>query len=399
MNNYRLIILFFLQRNRINKQNKCPIRCRITFNKKRKEFSTGLFINPDYWNSKKQKAFPLKNNEFTNSQLSLISQKIRKAFLILQIQDENFDVEDIYLAYKGKNTKRNKTFMEVLNLHLNIMKKLIGKEYSPRYYQKWEGTQRLLKEFIQHKYQKNDIVLGKMTMKFLNHLDFYLKSEKKHKQITINKCIQRVRQVIKLAIAEGFLDKDPFILYKPKRVIKKLTYLTTEELILLEQTQLKQKRLQDVKNLFVFCCYTGLAYAEMSMLAGTRHINMGFDGNLWIEMYRQKTKSKISVPLLPKAKEILLKYEYELPKISNQKFNSYLKEIAEVVGIEKNLTHHVARKTFATTVLLYNGVPMEIVSELLGHSKISITQEHYARVVKKKVSDEVKKLNKKLGQE
>jgi site-specific recombinase XerD len=124
-----------------------------------------------------------------------------------------------------------------------------------------------------------------------------------------------------------------------------------------------------------------------------QHIKIGFDGNLWIEMYRQKTKSKIAVPLLPKAKELLKQYSNELPVISNQKFNSYLKEIAQVVGINKRITHHTARKTFASTVLLYNDVPMEIVSELLGHSSMSITQNYYGKIVQKKVGDEMKRLS------
>lgn len=131
------------------------------------------------------------------------------------------------------------------------------------------------------------------------------------------------------------------------------------------------------------------------------YIVTGFDKNLWIQMIREKTKGQISIPLLPKSANIIGKYNngeenYIFPKISNQKFNSYLKEIAAIVGIEKNLTHHIARKTFATTVLLYNDVPMEIVSELLGHSKISITQEHYAKVVQKKVSEQMVKLKEKL---
>jgi site-specific recombinase XerD len=148
--------------------------------------------------------------------------------------------------------------------------------------------------------------------------------------------------------------------------------------------------------MFVFCCHTGLAYQEMSSLR-THHISKAFDGNLWINMIRQKTNQPIAIPLLPQAEVILIKYKTNdsdvvLPTISNQKFNSYLKEIAALVGIEKKLTHHIARKTFATTVLLLNGVPMEVVSELLGHSKITITQEHYAKVVKSKVSTEIIKL-------
>ena len=150
--------------------------------------------------------------------------------------------------------------------------------------------------------------------------------------------------------------------------------------------------------MFVFCCYTGLPYQEMASLEA-KHIVKKFDDKLWIDMFRQKTKKQFSLPLLPKAIEILDKYKNDkelLPIISNQKLNSYIKEVAEIIGIEKKLTHHIARKTFATTVLLYNDVPMEIVSELLGHSKISTTQDHYAKVVQKKVSEQIINLIKKI---
>lgn len=131
------------------------------------------------------------------------------------------------------------------------------------------------------------------------------------------------------------------------------------------------------------------------------HITKGFDGNQWIQLKRQKTNKMISIPLLPKAKAILVKYdevgEYALPKFSNQKINSYLKEIAGIVGINKSITHHMARKTFASTVLLYNDVPMEIVSELLGHSSIKITQEYYGKIVQRRVGEEMERLTKKLS--
>lgn len=154
-----------------------------------------------------------------------------------------------------------------------------------------------------------------------------------------------------------------------------------------------------IQDLFIFCCYTGLAFNEMAHLE-KQHIQIGFDGINWIKMTREKTRRLISIPILPKAQEIILKYSSKsnriLPSISNQKFNSYLKEIADITGIEKRLTHHIARKTFASTVLLYNDVPMEIVSELLGHSNMTITQESYGKIVQKKVSEAIKKLAEKL---
>lgn len=200
----KINILFVLQKNRLNQQQECPIRCRITYSGKRKIFSTGLFINPDCWSSKKQKALPSsEENNFINSQLSLISQKINKAFLMLQVQEMEFDVDDIYLLYTGESTKKNKSFLELLEWHNTKMEKLVGIEYAPRYYQKWKGMHLLMKDFIRKTYNKSDVLLSNLTIKFLEDLDFYMKSEKQHKQVTINKCIQRVRQIIRLAISEG----------------------------------------------------------------------------------------------------------------------------------------------------------------------------------------------------
>jgi len=399
MNNNKLNILFYLNKTRINKKNKTPIKCRLTFIGKRKTFSTGLFANPQYWNSKQQKANPPNpDRNYINTQLSLISQKINEAFLFLQVSNETFDVEDIYLQHKGENIKTHKTLLEVFKLHNDRMNKLIGLEYTKSTYSKFIEAKKHTANFIKYQFGKNDILLESIKMNFLKNFDFYLKSELGHKQITINKSIQRVRKIIKLALAEGWLQKDPFILYKPKRYETKVVFLTKEELIDLEDYHFAQSRLTQVRDMFVFCCYTGLAYAEMCNLS-KEHLIKGFDGNTWIRMYRQKTNRIVSVPLLNKANEVLKKYSNEnilLPVISNQKFNSYLKEIAVIVGIDKRLTHHIARKTFATTVLLYNDIPMEIVSELLGHSKMQITQKHYAKVVQKNVSKEMDKLNHRL---
>ncbi|MFV8358925.1 site-specific integrase [Flavobacterium sp. LS1P3] len=191
------------------------------------------------------------------------------------------------------------------------------------------------------------------------------------------------------------MDRDPFILHKSKTVRKTVIFLTTEELKTLEEAVLQQKRLSTIQDLFVFCCYTGLAYNEMANLE-KQNIQIGFDDINWIQMKREKTQRQISIPILPKAQEIIEKYSTDsnriFPPISNQKFNSYLKEISGITGIKKRLTHHIARKTFASTVLLYNDIPMEIVSELLGHSNMIITQGSYGKVVQKKVSEEMKKL-------
>ncbi|MDB0600280.1 site-specific integrase [Tenacibaculum maritimum] len=399
MKTYKLRILLVIALNRIKKNNQAPIYCRITYNKKRKQFSTGIYIDSSSWDREKQliKDFEKNNSEY-NTRLSLIKQKINQAFLLLEVNSGEYDVEDIYLQYAGKNIKASKTLLEVFELHNSRMNKLIDIEYSKSTYIKFIEAKNHTSNFIKFQYNKNDILLESISSNFLDDFDFYLKSEKNQKQITINKSIQRVRKIIKLALAKGYLKQDPFLLYKPKKYETKVVYLTQKELGKLESHVFKQARLNQVKDMFIFCCYTGLAYQEMSSLK-EEHLLKGFDDGIWIQMMRQKTKSKVSIPLLPTASKILDKYRPEgrlLPVISNQKFNSYLKEIAELVGIDKRLTHHIARKTFATTVLLYNDIPIEIVSELLGHSSISITQRHYAKVVQSKVSSQMGKLSEKL---
>ena len=392
MSNFKLAVLFFLQRNRINKKGKCPIRCRITFIKSRKEFSTGIFVNPDYWDSGKQKASPNnKENTILNNKLSLIHQQIDKAFLMLQILPNEFDVDDIYRKYKGEDSKEEITILGAYDLHNDKTKKLIGIDFNKLSWSRYVESRRKVALFITKFYKRKDVRLKDLDLKFIQDLEYFFKTDLKLKQATVYRSIQRVKKIIQFAISENYLKKDPFHLYKNKKHKTVIVYLTDVELKKLEKHNFRQERLQQVKDLFIFCCYTGLAYTEMSTLS-TKNIEIGFDGKEWIQMIRKKTKRKISIPILPKAKEILDKYNDTLPGISNQKFNSYLKEISELVGIDKKLTHHTARKTFATTVLLFNNVPMEVVSELLGHSNMNITQAHYGKVVQKKVSDEVKKL-------
>jgi integrase/recombinase XerD len=398
----KITILYLLNKNKINKMDKCPIRCRITYNNTRKEFATGLFVNPEYWNSKKQKVLDnTEQSDYLNKQLSLIKTKINKVFLLLQVQEQSFDVEAIYRLFKGEKTVKDYNVIEYFERFLERLKTLIDVEIQLSTWYKFFYIKNSLKSFIKWQFKTSDIPLKNLKPQFLVDLDYYLKVIRNKKQITINKEIQRFRKSIKFALAEGYLDRDPFMLYKSKRVKSDVIFLTTEELKRLEAFKFSQLRLQLVKDWFIFSCYTGLAYNELKRFS-KQHIVKGFDGALWIQMTRQKTQKQISIPILPKAQGLIDAYitdnaELIFPVLSNQHYNSYLKEIAGIVGINKRLTTHTARKTFASTVLLYNDVPMEIVSELLGHSNMAITQAHYGKVVQNKVSEEMKRLNRKLS--
>lgn len=394
-------ILFLLYKTKVNLSGKCPIKCRITFEKRRKEFSTGIFIYPNSWYNKKQCVKESdENSKIINQKLSLISQKLHQAFLFLEVNHNNFTVSDIYKKYKGETPKKEYGILEVFDLFIKRIKLLVGKEIKLVTYNKYIESCRHLRNFVTAKFKQMDLSLKQLKSNFLVEYEYYLKTDINLQQSTINKAIQRLRKVINYAVAEDYLMKDPFLLYKPKSVKKEVVFLSKQELKKIENLNFEIDRIQKIKDLFIFCCYTGLGFKEMTNLK-KEDVVTEFDDNLWIHIHRSKTNRVYKVPLLPKAKAILDKYkneksEFVLPKTYNSNFNAYLKEIADLAGITKNLTHHIARKTFATTVLLYNDVPMEIVSKLLGHTKLQTTQDHYGKVIDKKVSEQMRRISKKL---
>ena len=392
----KINVLFVLNKFRLNSQGVCPLKCRITYNKNRKEFSTGIFINPEDWNSRKQVAIPTDKYRNINEELDLIKNEIYQVFLFLKTRKEDFNANDVYRQYKGETNKKECGVVEIYNLHSDRLKKLIGIDIQQVTYSKYLESGVHLQDFIVNKFKCKDVLLKELKSNFLDEFEYFLKTVKKLQQSTLNKVIQRFRRVIKYAIANDYLLKDPFVLYQAKRIKKEVIYLSVDELDNLEKEEFNQSRLTMIKKMFIFCCYTGLGFKEMSNLKWT-HLSSEFDGETWLIIKRKKTGRTYKVPLLPKAKIILFDFEqkdseYVFPKISNPNFNSHLKTIARRIRLKKRLTHHIARKTFATTVLLYNNVPMEIVSKLLGHSKMQTTQDHYGEIIQKRISEEMKRL-------
>jgi site-specific recombinase XerD len=271
-------------------------------------------------------------------------------------------------------------------------------------------TQKYVEMFLKRKFKRSDIYLRELGYVFIKDFERFLKSYQPtdhHKpmgQNTVMKHIERLRKIIHLAIREEMLEKDPFQKFRAKFKQVKRGYLTTGELQRIEKKEFPLERLQLVKDLFIFSCYTGLSYAEVYDLE-KKHLIIGIDGRQWIEGQRRKSREFFAVPLLPQANHIIEKYRNDprarsvgklLPVLTNQKLNAYLKEIADLCGIEKNLTFHLARHTFATTVTLANGVPIETVGKMLGHASLRSTQI-YAQVVRAKVSEDMDILKNKLS--
>lgn len=399
----RVNISFFRYHSRETETGEAPLYCRLWHESKRKIFSIGFKVTRNKWNQNKQIATG--KSEMTqriNTQMEVIKKKLVEIETKLIMEGSEDILEDMYALYIGKTTV-SRSFITLFEERYMTAKRMEGIKFKKSTLDKFKDVLELVRAYIKKSYHAADIPMNKVNFKFISGLEDYLLTVRRQKPVTINKNMQRVKQVTTYAMKCNYIKVDPFIDHAPLKVEKELVFLTTEELHKLESYQFAQERLAKVRDLYLFSVYTGLAYHEAFALQ-KKHIIMAFDKKFWIEMKREKTGKGISVPLLPQAMKIMEKYDnggdkeaHVLPAISNQKMNSYLKEITEIVGINKKLTHHTARKTFATTILLYNDVPIEIVSKLLGHSSIAVTQKHYAKVVNKKVSACMEKLEKQLN--
>ena len=402
----RICISFFRWKSRSNPKGEAPIYCRLTQDKIRRQFSTGHYVLAKEWDSEKQRVrskFRQRRIDLINEDLDMIYNKLYNLESKLIVEGADNIVEAVYNIYMDKDTSVN-FFIQLFQKRYEVASKMEGIKFAKYTLWKFRHIMEQTQEYIKWRYGQEDIPLLKIDTSFVLGFEEYLLLEKKLAPITVNKVLQRVKQIIQYGIKCNYIKVDPFVEYKPLNTEKELVFLTEEELNMLENYQFAQEKLGKVRELYLFSVYTGLAYHEAFTLQ-RKHIIKGFDKELWINMKRGKTGKAFEVPLLPKAIEIIKKYgelgnddSYILPRMSNQKMNSYLKEIADIIGIKKRLTHHTARKTFATTILLYNDIPIEIVSSLLGHSSIAITQKHYAKVVNKKVSMCMEELKNKLMQ-
>jgi site-specific recombinase XerD len=395
-------ILFWLKKNRI-KNGKAPIYARVTINGNRLEISAQREISVVEWNSGSQKARG-KSAEanMINNDLAFIQTKILSCRSNLVAQGEVVTPESLKKEYSGV-VERPRMFVEIIQQHNNDIKTLIGKGYSKATWVKYNTTQKHIQEFLKWKYSATDIILNKLNFEFINDFEFYLKSQKNIDVNTNAKYIKNIKKIVRECVAKNWLDKDPFMAYKVKAKKTEREFLTELELQAIQEKHFTIERLEHIRDLFIFSCYTGLAYIDIYNLTKD-NISIGIDGEKWIFTHRQKTETASRIPLLQPALDILNKYSNHpaavsgkklLPVPSNQKMNAYLKEIATVCGINKELTFHMARHTFATTVTLTNGVPIESISKMLGHTKLQTTQI-YAKILDKKVSNDMQALRNKF---
>lgn len=394
-------ILFYLRSNHVNKDGTSAIIVRVSIDGERQDWSTKLACEPERWDGKAGKATGRSSKSFEiNNRLQDIQTILTNHFYDIQRRHGFVTAEMVRNAYMGI-TQREESLLKLYEQHLEDTKKLIGLSKANPTYQKYERMYRRVVEFMKKKYNITDIPLREIKFQFIVDLEFFLRTEYGYSQNTTYKCMKFFKQVINKAIRAGLITVDPFNGYKISVQRVDRGFLSEDDLKKMMEKEFASKRLEQVRDIFVFACFSGLAYIDLANLR-VDNIQKMFDGRLWIVTHLQKTNTKVTVPLLPPAIKILKKYEGKyldgqlLPIITNQKLNCYLKEIADICGIEKNLTFHLARHTFATTMTLGKGVPIESVSKILGHTNIQTTQI-YARITNEKISHDMENLAKNLG--
>lgn len=398
-------IVFYLRKYK-GKDGKAPIYVRITVDGKRTDIAIKRDIETDNWNGAKGMAKGKSESIRTlNTYLEQIRSRLVECYQELHLKRKLITADSVKNKFCCVEEKEH-SLISLFDYHNSETKNTLEWGTLKNYY----TTKRYVEEFLKAKFNASDIYLSHLDYKFIADFERFMKAyvQKDQKlpcgQNTIMKHIERLRKVVNMAIKNDWLERDPFLKFKPVFLKTSRQFLTNDELLAIEQKEFKIERLQYAKDLFIFSCYTGLAYIDVFELT-PQNIALGIDGGYWISTIRHKTDIPVRIPLLPHPMAIIEKYKNNprvlsadklLPVYSNQKLNAYLKEIADLCGIEKPLTFHIARHTFATTITLTNGVPMETVSKLLGHTSIRTTQI-YAKVIEQKVSDDMINLRNKLA--
>jgi site-specific recombinase XerD len=399
-------ILFYSKRTKTTTEGLVPIYMRLTINGGRFEVSTKQLTKIELWSSVNGR---VKGNseesKQTNALLDAFRIKVNDFHRQILTEGKEVTVETFREKWLGKTAERPRMLLEIFQHHNEQLATLVGQQYAAATVKRYHTSLCHTREFLQWKLGKADISINKLNFEFLMDYEFWLKSVRKCNHNSSIKYLTNFKKIVNICLKNGWLQRNPFLGYKmTKREVERI-HLTQEELNIIASKELSVARIDQVRDIFLFCCYTGLAYVDVKKLSRAE-VAIGIDGNSWIFTHRQKTETSSRIPLLPKALEILGKYANHpqclnegklLPVLSNQKMNSYLKEIADLCGISKNLTTHTARHTFATTVTLTNGVPIESVSKMLGHKTIKTT-EHYAKILDIKISADMNQLRAKMMQ-
>lgn len=403
MNRNYFSVLFFIKKTKLLKNGEAPICLRITINKKRAEIQIKRSIVISKWDAKKEcSKVKDRNDQELNHYLQSVKTKVLRIHRELEQDNKPISADIIKRKFYGEYIPP-KMLIEVFNEHNKKCRGLIGKDYVEKTVQRYERTVIYLQEFMKNKYNIVDIVFNDINLEFLTEFEYFLKTIKNCGQNTSVKYLKNLKKIISFALANRWMDTTPFIGFKLKQKKTNREFLFEEELTKIIEKDFTNQRLQVTKDVFLFCCFTGLAFSDVKELK-TLNISRDNEGAYWIRKTRIKTDNMCNIPLMDIPLQLIEKYKSHperiisdkvLPVSSNQKMNEYLKEIAAICKINKNLSTHTARHTFACLALA-NNISIESIAKMLGHTDTRTTSI-YARVLDVTLKKEIQALKNKFA--
>ena len=386
---------FWVSSSKMNKNGLAPITATITLNGERASFSTGKSVRPEEWEASKQRVKGTSDTaKSINETLLQIRNKIYRKEAELMERGYIINASILRDACLDKiNALQSKTLCQIFDEYLAGQSDAVGISISTDTFYNYSRTLVLLKEYMRQKFDRADIALQELNYSFIEGFNTFLRKKYSQRKNTAVKYLRCLKRVVNIAIANRYLKFDPFLNFKVQREVVDKVFLTEEELRRIINKDFAIKRLERVRDIFIFCCFTGLSYSDVKTL-DRNHFETDEAGRIWIKKHRVKTGVLFRVPLLPIPKLILEKYkggEKLLPVIDLSSTDAYLKEIADLCGIDKRISFHTARFTFATTVTITNRISLEVVSKMMGHTNTRMTS-HYAKIVDKYIGEEMDKL-------
>jgi site-specific recombinase XerD len=393
-------VLFFVNKTKIKKNGLCTIICRISINSESVLFSTKLDASPACWNPKTGKATgSSRSSADVNAALEQLTLKISRFYEDFMDKQGYATAELVKNALNGAGQKQD-MLLKLFAEHNEEFKSRVGVNRAKNTYYIYTLSFRHLAAFIRHKYGEDDMSLKRLNLSFIDTYDFYLRVEKKLAQNSIAIHIIILKKIVRRAIRQGTLKCDPFFAYTLEQSEKKCRHLKIEEIERIMQIHLVSPYIRHTRDMFIFSCFTGLAYRDLRNLS-VKNLKTGSDGSLWLWFKRQKTNTGCQVRLLEIPRLIIEKYSKE--RKNDRLFNMAcfsctsvnLKKLGELCGIG-HITFHMARHNFGTHITLSQGVPIETVSKMMGHSSISTTQI-YAKITNQKVNEDMKRLSERIA--
>ena len=392
-------VSFYLRSNYENKEGKSPVMLRIFLGGAMSNLgSTKIFVDKSQWNNNTSRQKGRSSEALAvNASLDAISTNLHNIYRKYE-DDESISLDKLRAAYLGQ-AKEYTSFLPVFDKFIDDIRQRVGHTISKDSLQKYSVLRKHFANFLLHKYKRKDLGLTEFTPAIVQDFELYLTTIAACAYNTAVKKMKTLKTITLYALKRGYLLQDPFLDHHFHLNPVDRGFLTDEEILCIANKKIEIPRLELVRDLFIFSCFTGLAYIDVSNLTPDHIVTLG--DKQWIMTQRQKTSVETNVLLLDIPKAIIAKYGGKtyrngklFPMLTNQKTNSYLKEIADICGIKKKLTFHLARHTFAT-MSLSKGVPMESVSKMLGHTNIRTTQI-YARITNKKIEHDMEELADKL---